>query len=129
MSVQLNHTIIATTDNRISAQFWADVLGLAVAGEWGPFVQVNTDNGVGLDFAKVPEGSEISPQHYAFLVTDEVFDAGFAFIRDMRVPFWGDPRKSTPGEINTNDGGRGVYFEDPDGHFMELITVPYGGWK
>ncbi|MFF9049850.1 VOC family protein [Streptomyces erythrochromogenes] len=125
MSVQLNHTIIHSRDNRESAEFLANILGLEVGTEWGPFIPVDTANGVTLDFATIPAGS-ITPQHYAFLISEEEFDAAFEKIRSAGVPYFADPLGRLPGEINHNDGGRGVYFTDPAGHGMEIITRPYG---
>ncbi|MBF6064448.1 VOC family protein [Nocardia terpenica] len=128
MSVQLNHTIVHCRDNRKSAEFLADILGLTAGEQWGPFVPVVLANEVTLDFATVgPEVAEITPQHYAFLVTEDEFDAAFARIQDRGLPFWADPQRQRPGEINHNDRGRGVYFPDPDGHYLELLTIPYGG--
>ncbi|MFI7319168.1 VOC family protein [Streptomyces venezuelae] len=127
MSVQLNHTIVHARDNRESAEFFAELLGLEISGEWGPFVAVALSNSVTLDFAAVPAGS-ITPQHYAFLVSEAEFEAAYEKIRDRGIEHWADPRQTLPGEFNRNDGGRGVYFLDPAGHAMELITVPYGGW-
>ncbi|MEU8435945.1 VOC family protein [Streptomyces sp. NPDC029216] len=126
MSVQLNHTIIHSRDNRESAEFLAHVLGLEVGPEWGPFVPVVTGNGVTLDFATIPAES-ITPQHYAFLISEEEFDSAFEKIREGGVEYFADPHRKHPGEINHNDGGRGVYFLDPAGHAMEIITRPYGG--
>ncbi|MCF3185090.1 VOC family protein [Streptomyces polychromogenes] len=126
MSVQLNHTIVHSRDNRESAEFLAHILGLEVGPEWGPFVPVETGNGVTLDFATIPAGS-ITPQHYAFLVSEEEFDSAFEKIRTGGVEYFADPHRKHPGEINHNDGGRGVYFLDPVGHAMEIITRPYGG--
>ncbi|MGW0604280.1 VOC family protein [Streptomyces sp. NPDC002644] len=127
MSVSFNHTIVHARDNRESARFFAELLDLEITAEWGPFVAVALDNGVTLDFATVPE-DHIATQHYAFLVSEEEFDAAYARLRAEGVQHWADPRQTLPGEINHNDGGRGVYFLDPSGHAMELITVPYGGW-
>ena len=127
MAVQLNHTIVFATDRQVSAEFLAGILGLRVGRAWGPFLPVSTDNGVTLDFATVE--SVTTPQHYAFLVTEEEFDAVFERIQQYRVTYYADPHGRHPGEINHNDGGRGVYFTDPDGHGMEVITVPYGGWR
>ncbi|MFJ3964711.1 VOC family protein [Streptomyces sp. NPDC090036] len=126
MSVHLNHTIIHSRDNRESAAFLAHILGLEVGTEWGPFVPVETANGVTLDFATVPPGSSVTSQHYAFLISEEEFDAAFEKVRAAGVPYFADPHGKHPGEINHNDGGRGVYFTDPDGHGMEIITRPYG---
>ncbi|MER7997901.1 MULTISPECIES: VOC family protein [unclassified Streptomyces] len=125
MSVQLNHTIVHSRNNRESADFLAHVFGLEAGEEWGPFVPVELSNGVTLDFATVPEGS-IVPQHYAFLVTEAEFDGIFQRIQDAELTFWADPYQQRPGEINHNDGGRGVYFLDPVGHALEALTRPYG---
>ncbi|WP_328302724.1 VOC family protein [Streptomyces sp. NBC_00435] len=128
MTVQLNHTIVHSRDNRESAEFLAYFLGLEVGAPWGPFIPVETANGVTLDFATAPDGS-ITPQHYAFLVSEAEFDEAFAKIQRAKITYFADPHGRHPGEINHNDGGRGVYFQDPSGHGMELITRPYGGFK
>ncbi|RSO20996.1 glyoxalase [Streptomyces sp. WAC 06725] len=125
MSVQLNHTIIHSRDNRESAEFLAHLLGLEVGEEWGPFIPLETSNGVTLDFATTPAES-IVMQHYAFLISEAEFDAAFARIQQAGLTYYADPHGKQPGEINHNDGGRGVYFFDPAGHGMELITRPYG---
>ncbi|MCW7984649.1 glyoxalase [Streptomyces platensis subsp. clarensis] len=114
-------------DNRESAQFFADLLGLEITAEWGPFIAVGLSNGVTLDFATIP-ADHIAMQHYAFLVSEEEFDAAYARISECGIEHYADPHRQQPGAINHNDGGRGVYFMDPAGHAMELITVPYGGW-
>ncbi len=124
MAVQLNHTIIAARDSEASAAFLAEVLGLGDPVPFGPFMTVATDNDVTLDF--MDADGEIPSQHYAFLVTEEEFDQIFARIQERQLPFWADPGRRRSGEINHNDGGRGVYFPDPDGHLLEIITRPYG---
>ncbi|MGX1544611.1 VOC family protein [Streptomyces adustus] len=124
MSVELNHTIVHARDNRESAEFLAHILGLEAGAEWGPFVPVATSNGVTLDFATVPAES-IVMQHYAFLVSDEEFDAAFERIRQDGITYYADPHRKQPGEINHHFGGRGLYFLDPVGHGMEIITRPY----
>jgi len=127
LSVELNHTIVHARNNRDSAEFFANLLSLEITAEWGPFIAVGLSNGVTLDFATVPVDS-ITPQHYAFLISEEEFDAAYAQIRERGIEHYADPHRKRPGTINRNDGGRGVYFMDPAGHAMELITVPYGGW-
>ncbi|MEU9314700.1 VOC family protein [Streptomyces sp. NPDC048295] len=127
MSVELNHTIIHSRDNRKSAEFLADILGLEIGEEWGPFIPVTTANGVTLDFATIPEAS-ITVQHYAFLISEAEFDTAYARIKELGIEYFADPHRKHPGEINHNDGGRGVYFLDPVGHAMEIITRPYGGF-
>jgi catechol 2,3-dioxygenase-like lactoylglutathione lyase family enzyme len=124
MAVELNHTIVNTHDKRAGARFVTDVLGLPEPGSFGPFAVVELQNGVSLDFMDV-EG-EITAQHYAFLISEEEFDAVSARLRERGMPTWADPGRRTPG-FNTNDGGRGLYFESPEGHLLEVLTVPYGG--
>ncbi|MBA3621442.1 MAG: VOC family protein [Euzebyales bacterium] len=124
MPVELNHTIVSATDSEASAKFLAELLGLPAPTRFGPFVMVITSNGVTLDF--IDADGEITPQHYAFLISEAEFDEIFARIGERELPFWADPARQQPGQINTADGGRGVYFEDPDGHFLEIITRPYG---
>ncbi|MEU3613699.1 VOC family protein [Streptomyces sp. NPDC006872] len=124
MSVELNHTIVHSRDNRESAEFLAHILGLEVGAEWGPFVPVDTSNKVTLDFATIAPES-IVVQHYAFLVSDEEFDAAFERIRRAGITYFADPHGRQPGEINRHHGGRGLYFMDPAGHGMEIITRPY----
>lgn len=125
MSVELNHTIVRVRDKQESARFLADLLDLEVGEEWGPFVPVSTSNGVTLDFATAPAESVIG-QHYAFLISEEEFDAAFARIRGAGITYYADPHRERPGEINHLYGGRGLYFLDPSGHYMEIITRPYG---
>jgi catechol 2,3-dioxygenase-like lactoylglutathione lyase family enzyme len=124
VAVQLNHTIVAARDRWESATFLTEVLGLAPPTAYGPFAVVELANGVSLDFIDDPE---IHQRHYAFLVTEDEFDVIFGRIRARGLGFWADPFERRPGEINTNDGGRGVYWTDPNGHKLEIITRPYGG--
>ncbi|AEN08235.1 MULTISPECIES: VOC family protein [unclassified Streptomyces] len=128
MSVELNHTIVHSRDNRESAEFLAHILNLSTGEEWGPFIPLVLANGVTLDFATIPAES-ITMQHYAFLVSEAEFDTAFERIEARGITYYADPHRKLPGEINHNDGGRGVYFFDPAGHGMELITRPYGGWS
>jgi len=125
MTIELNHTIVHALDNRESAEFLAGILGLEVGAQWGPFIPVATGNGVTLDFAAIPAQS-ITPQHYAFLISEAEFDTAFERIREAGITYWADPHMKHPGEINHHHGGRGVYFLDPAGHYLELITRPYG---
>ena len=124
MAVELNHTIVAARDKRVAAAFLSDLLGLPAPTPFGPFLVVNVDNGVSLDFIDSPD--DIHPKHYAFLVSEEDFDTIFGRIKAQQLSYWADPHHQEPGEINTRDGGRGVYFDDPNGHVLELLTRPYG---
>jgi catechol 2,3-dioxygenase-like lactoylglutathione lyase family enzyme len=127
MPVQLNHTLVAAKDKAASARFLAEMFDLAEPTPYGPFLCVETENGVSLDYMEVDD-EHVHAQHYAFLVSEEEFDAIFARIQERGLEHWADPHKQHPGEINHGDGGRGVYFDDPDGHLLEALTVPYGGW-
>lgn len=124
MSVELNHTIVPARDPRTSATFLAEILGRGAPVPFGPFQGVELDNGVTLDFMRA-EG-EIPRQHYAFIVSEREFDEIFGRIRERGLPYWADPAHQRRGEINHRDGGRGVYWSDPDGHNLEIITRPYG---
>jgi len=126
MSIELNHTIIYAKNKQESAAFLADILGLDEPEPFGPFLVVKSANGVSLDF--MTHSGSIDAQHYAFLVAEAEFDAAFGRIKERGLDYWADPAKKRRGEINKNDGGRGVYFHDPSGHFLEILTVPYGGW-
>lgn len=121
---ELNHTIVWCSDKQRSADFLTHVLGLPPARTFFHFLVVDLKNGVSLDYYQ-KEGP-VAQQHYAFLVSDEEFDAGFERIEGQGLTYWADPARSKPGEINRHFGGRGVYFADPDGHLLELITKPYG---
>jgi len=125
MAVQLNHTIVHATDKKVSADFLASLLGLEVQPQFGPFLPVVTANEVALDFADAGD-RPVTPQHYAFLVSEDEFDAIFGRVQAAGLTYWADPHGERPGEINRNDGGRGVYWHDPDGHVLEIITRPYG---
>ena len=120
---ELNHTIVWCSDRQRSAAFLTDILGLPPARPFFHFLVVEMSNGVSLDYYQ-KEG-EIARQHYAFLVSDEEFDAGFERITSQGLTYWADPARTQPGEINHHFGGRGVYFFDPDEHLLELITRPY----
>jgi catechol 2,3-dioxygenase-like lactoylglutathione lyase family enzyme len=123
MSATFNHTIIAAKDREESARFFRDLLEVPEAPSWGPFTNIQLTDGVLLQFAEPPV--EIQMQHYAFLLDDDLFDRAYQRLRDDGIEHWADPHRQQPGEINHEHGGRGVYFFDPAGHGIELITRPY----
>lgn len=125
MTVFLNHTIVHAHDKHASAQFLVDILGLEQPTAYGPFVVVQVGNDVSLDYAD--DHGTPHPQHYAFLVSEDEFDQIHARIVERGLRFWADPLHRQAGQINTKDGGRGRYWDDPNGHNLEIITVPYGG--
>jgi catechol 2,3-dioxygenase-like lactoylglutathione lyase family enzyme len=124
MTVKLNHTIVHARDKRASAAFLSQILGLPDPVAFGPFMGVQTGNEVTLDFLDTDE--EILTEHYAFLVSESEFDEIFARILMRKLRYWADPARQQQNEINTRDGGRGIYFEDPSGHLLEILTRPYG---
>ena len=126
MTISFNHTIVAARDKRQSAEFLAELFELPSPKPVGRFMAVALEHGANLDFADVPEGEEIRQQHYAFLVSEEDFDAIYGKIQSRGLQHWADPGRTRPGEINRNHGGRGVYFPDPSGHALEILTRPYG---
>jgi len=125
MSITLNHTIVHAHDKQASAQFLVDILGLGPPTVYGPFLVVQVANGVSLDYAD--DHGWPHPQHYAFMVSEGEFDEILERIVARGLTYWADPFHRRENEINTNDGGRGLYWDDPDGHSLEIITVPYGG--
>jgi catechol 2,3-dioxygenase-like lactoylglutathione lyase family enzyme len=129
MAIDFNHTIVSARDSKKSATFLAEMLDLPGPTRWGPFQMVRTDNGANIDFMTVD--GEIATQHYAFLVSESDFDKIFGRIRSRGLSYWADPGQTQEGEINRHDGGRGLYFKDPDGHLLEIITRQYGsgGWN
>jgi catechol 2,3-dioxygenase-like lactoylglutathione lyase family enzyme len=124
MPVKLNHTIVHAKDKRASADFYSEVFGFARPKPFGPFLDVETDNEVTLAVLETDE--EIQVQHYAFLVSEPEFDQIFGRVQARGLDWWADPALKQKGQINRHDGGRGVYFRDPAGNILEIITRPYG---
>ena len=124
MAIKLNHTIVHARDKRASADFYSEVFGLPKPVRFGPFLDIETANEVTLAFLETDE--EIQAQHYAFLVTEAEFDAIFGRVKARGLDYWADPGHTEKGRINRHDGGRGVYFNDPSGNYLEIITRPYG---
>jgi catechol 2,3-dioxygenase-like lactoylglutathione lyase family enzyme len=125
MTIKLNHTIVHSKDPRAAASFFAELFGLEKPRPFGPFLDVEVQNEVTLAFLDA-EDMEIQAQHYAFLVSEPEFDQIFGRIQARGLEYWADPGQKQQGRINRHYGGRGVYFEDPSGHLLEIITRPYG---
>jgi catechol 2,3-dioxygenase-like lactoylglutathione lyase family enzyme len=125
VTIKLNHTIVHSKDPRAAASFFAELFGLEKPRPFGPFLDVEVQNEVTLAFLDA-ENMEIQAQHYAFLVSEQEFDQIFGRIRERGLRYWADPGQKQAGKINRHYGGRGVYFEDPSGHLLEIITRPYG---
>jgi len=125
VAIQLNHTIVHSKDKRAAADFFVELFGLPEPKAFYGFLDVDLSNGVTLAFLDAGE-MEVQTQHYAFLVSDAEFDAIFGRIRQRKLNYWADPGQREEGKINHHFGGRGVYFQDPSGHLLEIITKPYG---
>jgi catechol 2,3-dioxygenase-like lactoylglutathione lyase family enzyme len=126
VAVRLNHHIVHARDPEASARFLTEILGLPDPTHFGHFVVVELANGASLDFIGTDDERYLGPNHYAFLVDEDEFDEIFGRIRARGLDFWADPGRRQLGEINHHDGGRGVYWPDPNGHLLEIITRPYG---
>jgi extradiol dioxygenase family protein len=126
MPIEFNHTIVAARDKRESAEFLTELFGLPSPVPFGHFMTVTLEHGASLDYRDASDGEEIRPQHYAFLVSEDDFNAIYGKIQSRGLQHWADPGRQRPGEINTRDDGRGLYFPDPAGHFLEILTRPYG---
>ena len=122
MTIELNHTIVHARDPLASATWLAEMLGRPAPVRFGPFWDVALDNRVTLAYLLADEPLTI--EHYAFLVSEEEFNRIFERIRARGLPYWADPAHQQPGRINRHDGGRGVYWNDPDGHRLCIVEVP-----
>lgn len=127
MAITLNHTIVPATDKHRSAAFLAGILGLPLGTPFGPFAPVHVNGSLSLDFADVDFAdrgtTRIAPHHYAFQVSENDFDQIFQRIVDAGLDYYAEPHEPhRHGEINTRRGGRAVYFDDPDGHIIEVLT-------
>lgn len=125
MAATLNHTIVWCHDQKASATFLTEILGLPPPRRFMGFLVVDLANDVSVDYMAA-ESEPIALQHLAFLVSEEEFDGALARVRERTTEIWADPAKRQPGRVNHHFGGRGVYFDDPNGHLFEIITTPYG---
>jgi catechol 2,3-dioxygenase-like lactoylglutathione lyase family enzyme len=121
MPITLNHTIVPSHDKEQSAQFFARMFGLKYAGPVGHFAQVRVNDDLALDW---DDRTSFEGHHYAFVVSDQEFDQIFGRLKTEKVAYGSGPNSSTDGDINHRRGGRGLYFSDPDGHLLEIMTVP-----
>ena len=125
MSIELNHTIVPAHDPLASAQFLAGILGLPVDPPLSHFTPVTLANRVTLDY---DQSDDFHPNHYAFQVSNDEFEAAFARIQQGGITHYADPGCRKPGEIyHGKAGNRGTYFRDPNNHLMEILTPISGG--
>ena len=121
MPITLNHTIVPSHDKEQAAKFFARIFGLDYAGPVGHFAQVRVNNELALDY---DNRDRFESHHYAFVVSDQEFDAIFGRLKSEGIKYGSGPGSPTDGDINHRRGGRGLYFADPDGHLLEIMTVP-----
>ena len=124
MAIRLDHTIVPAKDKVASAEFFAEIFGLAVKPTVDHFAQVQINESLTFDFADEPA---VQGHHYAFHVRDAEFEAIFERVKGRGLAYGSGPFSHTDGRINTRRGGRGFYFEDPNGHLLEVMTVPETG--
>jgi len=119
MSIKLNHTIVPAKDKDAAAGFFAKIFGLTYDGPMSHFAPVRVNDELTLDF---DTADSFEPHHYAFHVSDDEFDAIFRRVQEAGIAWGSDPGNTTNRQLNSRKGGRGVYFRDPDGHMLELLT-------
>ena len=124
MPILLDHTIVPARDKLASAKFFAEIFGLNVKPGNGYFTQVQLNDSLTFDFADEPEPQS---HHYAFYISEAEFDAIYDRVKSKGLPYGSGPYNHTDGKIYTRRGGRGFYFEDPNGHLLEVMTVPETG--
>ena len=124
MAILLDHTIVPARDKLASAKFFAEIFGLKVKSGAGYFAQVQVNDSLTFDFADEPEPQS---HHYAFYISEAEFDAIYDRVKSKGLPYGSGPYNHSDGKIYTRRGGRGFYFEDPNGHLLEVMTVPETG--
>ena len=123
MTIRLDHTIVPAKDKVASAEFFAEIFGLTAITN-GHFAKVRINDSLTFDFADEPNLRSNRGHHYAFHVSEEEFDAIFGRVKAKGIPYGSGPFSHTDGKINKRRGGRGFYFADPNGHLLEVMTVP-----
>ncbi len=121
MAIVLDHTIVPARDKEASARFFAQIFGLPYEGVRGHFAPVRVNESLTFDF---DNREDFESHHYAFYIGDEEFDAILGRVQAAGRAYGSGPGSPDDGRINTRRGGRGFYFRDPDGHILELMTVP-----
>lgn len=122
MEITLNHTIVPSYNNVESAEYYETIFGFEFVKEWGHFAVVKVNSTFTFDFLTE---AKFSSNHYAFKVSDQQFDEILGRIKAGDIQFGSQPNALDDGEINTLYGGRGIYFKDPNGHVLEIMTADY----
>lgn len=122
MQISLNHTIVNAKDKVESARFYEKIFGFEFLKVWEHFAVVKVNSTLTLDFLTK---EKFSKQHYAFKVTEDQFDVILHRIIEEGLPYGSDPYDRDNMKVNHHYGGRGVYFPDPSGHILEILTADY----
>jgi catechol 2,3-dioxygenase-like lactoylglutathione lyase family enzyme len=122
MAITLNHTIVPARDKVESARFYSRIFGFEYIGEFSHFIVVKVNDTLSLDF---DTSEKFEPHHYAFKVTDQEFDEIFRRLQAENIRYGSGPFNAEDMDINHLYGGRGVYFRDPNGHLLEMLTADY----
>jgi catechol 2,3-dioxygenase-like lactoylglutathione lyase family enzyme len=123
MDIYLDHTIVHARDPAVTAGFLSELLGIAPPQRLGHFTVLKVGP-TSLDY--LPGDGPIASRHFAFRVSEAQFDTIFDRVQARKIAYWADPFHQQPGAINRWDDGRGFYFDDPDGHLIEVLTRSYG---
>lgn len=124
MSIELDHLLVPSRDRFAAAKQLAGLLGVPWAETGvGPFCPVYVNDGLTLDFDQAEEGFPVL--HFCFRVAQDEFDAILARIRAAGIAYRSTPHGATDLQVNTQHGGSIVYWNEPDGHVWELLTVSY----
>jgi catechol 2,3-dioxygenase-like lactoylglutathione lyase family enzyme len=120
MAMVLDHTIVPARNKVVSAQFFARIFGLSYEGPHSHFAPVKVNDSLTLDF---DDRDNFESHHYAFRIGEAEFDAIFDRVKAEGIAYGSGPRSRSDMQINHRHGGRGFYFEDPNGHVLEVMTA------
>lgn len=124
MTIHLDHTIVPARDKVAAARRLAELLGVAWApSSLGPFAPVFVNDGLTLDFIETNEDFPV--YHFCFRVSEEEFDRILARIQAAGIAYRSTVRGPQDMRINTDYGGRMIYWNEPEGHQWEMLTVSY----
>lgn len=124
MSIELDHAIVPAHDRDASAQRLAQLLGVPCGpAALGPFYAVYVNEGLTLDFIQTEDAVEV--YHFCFRVDEQRFDQILERIRAAGIAFRSNVRGPMDGQVNSEYGGRMVYWNEPEGHQWEILTKSY----
>ena len=124
MSTHLDHMIVPARDRKAAAELLAALLGVPWAESGvGPFCPVYVNEGLTLDIDQADRPFPV--QHYCFRVGDAEFDGILARLKARGIAYRSTSHGPVDTQVNTQHGGRIVYWSEPDGHVWEALTLSY----